>query len=124
MTLTDQRPPAHDMTTRVAGTEKHVVDEAFLIMDGEFDGFCGDQVWQAVSLQVDGPGPGVFAVRVLRLRLGRAGEPVDELAPGTGCALKPPQCAALEARVEAKICHASRLLAMSDKVMYARSPTR
>ena len=41
-----------------------------------------------------------------------------------GMRLKPRQCAALEARVEAKICHASRLLAMSDKVMYARSPTR
>ena len=28
------------------------------------------------------------------------------------------------ARVEPKICHASRLFATSDKVMYARSPTR
>ena len=41
-----------------------------------------------------------------------------------GMRLRPRQFASLEARVEAKICHASRLLPMSDKVMYARSPTR
>jgi hypothetical protein len=34
------------------------------------------------------------------------------------------QCAALEAKVEAKICQASKLLAIRDNVTYARSPTR
>ena len=33
-------------------------DEAFLVLDGEFEGFCGDQAWQA------GPGSlGVLAAR-------------------------------------------------------------
>jgi quercetin dioxygenase-like cupin family protein len=46
-------------------------DEAFLVLDGEFEGFCGDQAWQA------GPGSLVFLPRAVP-----HGFTVSEAGPG------------------------------------------
>ena len=46
-------------------------DEAFLVLDGDFDGFCGDQAWQA------GPGSLVFLPRGIP-----HGFHVSQAAPG------------------------------------------